>query len=149
MRNARVDCRELASPRAAPRLHVEEVVEEPPVSARVRLLSLGSVPEELERRRDPADRFLSIEELPLDAHGAGGEREADGGDARRPTRGRLVGNEARGRIELVQEVPEGLLLELVAQRGVVDGRLHRLTAHHHQPSVKVARHMPRHFVERR
>ena len=48
-----VDRRELTSPCAPPRLHVEEVVEEPSVSARVRLLSLGSVPEELERRRRP------------------------------------------------------------------------------------------------
>ena len=68
---------------------------------------------------------LAVEDAALDEHRDGGQGQPDGGNARRRAGGRLVADQAVGRVGLVEVVQQRRRLELVQEffrRGRVDHR---------------------------
>ncbi len=106
-----VDRGKLAVPRAPPRAHVEEVVEEAAVTRGVSPLAFLGVPEEPKRRERAGRGFVAVHEPPRDADRIGGQGEADGGDRGGGAVVRAVPDEAAPRVRLVEEIGERVPLE--------------------------------------
>ena len=114
-----VDHRELAVPRAPARLQIEEVIVEAAIAGGVRLLALGAVAKESQRRQRPRGGLAPRQEAAFRADDVDGEPEAGGGDAAGRAGPRAVGDQAVSRIGGAEEVTDGALLEssqLVAER---------------------------------
>src|SRR5437899_9601916 len=73
--------------------------------------SLRRGPEEPQRGDGAGRRIGAGDPAVLDADRIGGQREADGGDARERRRGRAVGGEATRRGREIPEVAEGAVLQ--------------------------------------
>ena len=95
------------------RYHVEKMIVEPFVPARVRACSLDAFAEEPQCREGPTDRLGARDPGALDADRIGRERETHGRDTRRSARLRLVNHEAIRGIGLVQEVIERMMLQRI------------------------------------
>ena len=103
----RVDGRELAPPGATARLHVEEVVVEPPVAGGVGLRPLRAVAEEPQPGEHHPGDLVAREQPSLDEERRRRQRHPDRGDAgRRPLRG-LVRDQPVLAVDLVEVILEG------------------------------------------
>ena len=120
--------RELAVPRAAARAHVEEVIVEALVARRVRVLSVGAVPEETQGRQRARRGLRALHEAALRGDDVTAERQPHGGDRSGGADVRAVAHEAGRGVGLVQEVAEGVLLQPVQVLFGVCGRRHEIFA---------------------
>jgi len=82
-----------------------------PVSPRIGLFSLRAIPEISQRRECPVDRLSTGQEAPLNANRIRSQRQADTSDADWRPFPRVIRDEAIGRIELLQEILERVLLQ--------------------------------------
>src|SRR5207249_4809493 len=113
-----VDRRELHLLEPGPRVHVEEMVEEPVIPGGARGGGvLGCGPEEAQRGDDALCRLGARYVIALDADRIRREREPDRRDAREGRGRGAVGGEAVARARQVPEVVEGARLDGVEERG--------------------------------
>ena len=111
----RVDGRELALPRPAPLVHVQEVVVEPAVADAVAGAVLRRVAEKADGGEGEPERPLSAAPPALHGDREGRQQEAGGGDGGWALRIRTVHHEPAGGVRLVEEVVERDALDVVEE----------------------------------
>ena len=108
-----IDRGQFAIPDAAAGLHVEEMIVETLVAGGIGLRPVRGVPEEAKRGERPLDSGGARHETALDTNGIGRQSQPDGGYAGGRRLRVAVGDQAVGRIGLVEKILEGQALDIL------------------------------------